>query len=320
MAKPVILLLNIILSLLFFRLYAEKVPSSGFFAEGGVLCWQAEEGGLAYAIQSTSSHKIAGQERVFDFAWDFGFNLGLGYRIPHDCLQALLLFTSFQTHADSKTQAEELGVLFPVWSLPTDPNPAFVDEALAHWRLHFGVIDLLLSRPFYPLASFALTPQIGVRWASIRQKFDLEYRLEKGVAVHMKNKYQGLGPYLGLKCQYFLGKGWSLLASTAASLLYGEFYIHQRQVAISNEERAIGLHSIYRSSSAALEAVAGISWEHLIDCGRKKIVLDLAWDQRLFFSQNQLLYFADQSQLGIALSNQGDLAIAGAHFDIRLDF
>jgi Legionella pneumophila major outer membrane protein precursor len=303
----------------FFHSYVEALPRSGFFTQGAALYLQAEETGLGYAVKSCASDRSLRSSRVKNpkFDWDVGFNIGLGYRVPHDCWQLLAQFTSLQTHSDATQSTEENCVFFPSW-LSSD-LPFLATGVKAHWRLHFGLIDLLLSKPYSAGRTLTLTPQIGIRWGSARQKFNLIYRSEE-IVVRMKNKYAGLGPYMGLLGEYALVKDFSLFARGAFSLLYGEFYLHQDEDVSASKEKLLGLHAIFRSCAALLEGGAGIRWQHLFTGALKRLKLDLSWEQYLFFSQNQLFRSVDPTHPGIVIANQGDLSLSGVRFGIAFDF
>ena len=304
--------------LLFFHAHAVELPHRGFFGQASLLYWQAEENGLAYAIKSTSPTHVKGSAQNIPFDWDVGFNVGLGYRIPHDTWACLLQFTSLQTHSD---QEQSGSVFFPLWALPTS---FYADHVKAHWRLHLGLIDLLLSKPFTPTPTLTLTPFLGLRYGSLRQKFNIDYLggtfppLEE-ISIRMKNKFEGIGPYAALAADYALPKNFSLFAKGAFSLLYGEFYLHQDEDTLGTKQKLLGNHFIFRTTAPFLETTAGLRWHHSFTT-LKKLTLDLAWDQNLYFSQNQLLRFLDSTSQGLILSNQGDLSIAGVHFTFRLDF
>ncbi len=322
-----LIFLYLITLLLFFHAHTNELPRAGFFSQGAVLYWQAEEEGLSYAVESSKASNLSGRAKAIrpEFDWDFGFNVGVGYRVPHDRWQLLLQYTSFQTHSDAEKTAKEGGVFFPLWLAPAPAAPFFASEVKQHWRLHLGLIDFLVSRPYAATSTLTLTPQIGIRWGSARQKFHLEYRggnfpPEGDVSIRMKNKFWGLGPYAGLIGEYAMAKGFSLCAQGAVSLLYGEFYLHQDEKTLVAKEKLLGLHSIYRVGSPILEGTAGIRWQHFFSGALKRLTLDLAWDQLLLFSQNQLLRFVDNAAPGITVSNQGDLSIAGPRFTFAFDF
>jgi hypothetical protein len=319
--------LHLILSTFFFHTHAVELSKNGFFTRSSLLYWQAQEEGLCYAVESSSSEHLSSGAKALnpDFEWDFGFNVGLGYRAVHDKWQLLLQLTCFKTHNDSESDSKEGRVFFPSWSVPKLSSTLFATYVKEHWRLHLALIDLLLSKDFNATGTLTLAPQIGVRWGSVRQKFNIEYRggnFPPGgdILIRMKNKFEGLGLCAGLKGEYAIGKGFSLLAQGAFSLLYGEFYLHQDEDGLASKVKRLGLHSIYCSSSSILEGSAGFRWQRDFFSSLKRLTLDLAWDQLILFSQNQLLRFVDNSQPGISIDGNGDLAIVGVCFNASLDF
>ncbi len=309
-------------SLAFFQLDAEELRPTGVFTHAAVLYWQAEEGGLDYAIKSPSMSRLAPHAKIEhpDFDWDFGFKLGLGYRVAHDRWAIDLQFTSFQTHTDAEKKTED--VFFPVWQKPVSSIVTFAKEVKMHWRLHLGLLDLMLCKSFYATPTLILTPEWGLRTGWIRQKFNLEYRggNQEDVLLRMKNKYWGLGLKWGLKGEWQLGQGFSLFGEGAASILYGEFYIHQDEDTLATKVKILGIHNIFRRAAPILEMLAGMRWQRYFSGGLNRLQIDLSWDQLLFFSQNQLLLFLDANAQGDFVSNQGDLAIAGVELAFRFDF
>jgi hypothetical protein len=298
----------------------------GFFAEGAVFYWRASESGLSYAAKSSSEHKLAPDGKVenLKFEWDFGFKVGLGYRLPHDDWELKLQFTSFQTHTDNEKKARDGDVLFPLWQ-SVGEGPFFAEGAKVHWRLHLGIVDLMLSK-FYPVTkSLFLTPQIGIRGGSVRQKYNLEYSggsfaTTGNEIIHMKNKYFGIGPNVALFGQYAFGRNFSLFAKGAFSLLFGEFYLHQDEYTSNGKNKQLGVHDIFCSSRAVFETTAGIRWECFFQRALKRLELEIAWDEFLFFSQNQLLHFPSSAAQGVFFANQGDLFVSGITFNIHFDF
>lgn len=315
--------LHFITLIFFVHLYANESLSPGFFTQAEILYWQADGEGLSYAVEGSSVQNLSGGAvaKNLEFEWDVGFNVGLGYRLPHDRWNMLLQWTSFQTHADAQKNAKAEQIFFPLWLTPSAEHGLFATWVKAHWRLHLGLVDLLLSRSFEPTQTLTLTPQFGVRWGSARQKFNPEYRagnLPDGgeVVLSMKNKFWGMGPYVGFRCDYELTKGFTLFARGAFSLLCGEFYLHQSE----KEENLLRLHSIYRASSVVLDGSVGLRWLHFLRGRLKRFNVELAWDQWVLFSQNQLLRFVNHTGLGIVIANQGNLSIAGVHVNAGFDF
>jgi hypothetical protein len=298
---------------------------SGPFASGSVLYWRAQEGGLGYAIKSSSNSRLADAKiEVPDFDWDFGFQVNLGYRIPHDRWGVGLQFISLQTHTDAQKKAGGQEVFFPVWQNPSPANGLFATAVKMHWRLHLGLLDAELHKTYSATPTLSLTPQIAVRTGWIRQKFNLEYwggNFAPGEEAlwRMKNKYWGIGPKFGLDTQWNLAYGIQLWAQGAVSLLFGQFYLHQDKDALETKEKWLGIHDIFRGSAPIIEGSAGLRWRYLFQ-SLKQLQFELAWNQLLFFSQNQLLFFLVSGESGEFVSNQGDLSIAGVQFSMRMDF
>lgn len=311
---------------LFFPIYAEDLRRAGFFIEAAGLYWKAEEEGLGYAVESHVADNLASASiKNPDFDWDFGFKFGLGYRVAHDLWETELLFTSLQTHTDTKKIGGEEKIFFPVWTTPASMTNPFADTVIMHWRLHLGLLDALLYRTFQATAHLKLIPQVAVRTAWIRQKFNLHYlggsfAPNDNRLLRMKNKYWGIGPKVGLTGEWTWGKGWSLYGAGGASLLFGQFYLHQDEDVLETKQKLLGIHHLFHSSAPILEETLGIRWKRIFSGSLNRLSLDLAWNQLLFFSQNQLLRFLDADARGLFAANQGDLSISGVQFDMRFDF
>ncbi len=295
----------------------------GFFADASGLYWQAHENGLAYAVKSRSVENLASSKiKNPDFDWDFGFRVGIGYCFSHEEWNLLLQFTSLQTHATNDTYGE---ILFPSWQIPMDGGPFFAEHVHTHWRLHLGIVDLML-RKCYPVSkSFSLTPQVGIRAGSIRQKYYIDY-IEGSFAssgdeiVHMKNKFFGIGPNAGLQVDLSLGKGFGLFVKSLFSVLFGEFFLHQNEYSRGGEERTLGVRDLYSSAPPVMDFSAGVYWQQHFSGTLKRIGLAIAWDELFCFSQNQLLRFTSADSKGVFFSNQGDLIVSGIELAMRFDF
>lgn len=305
-------------SLFFSSLLGES--HSGFIAEAAVLYWQAREGGVATAFEVDKEHRENSTAVGIPFEWDFGFKVGLGYRIPHDHWEGGVEWTSLQTHSDLRKNSE----LLPIWSIYYQEPFSTVEEVNAHWRLHLGIIDIFVRKKF-KACSFVFVPGLGIGMASIRQKYNIAYQggetlPDEGTLIRMKNKFWGIGPYCGLSGEWGLKWGLSLYGKGVWRLLCGSFYLHQDEDLIPDWQKILGVHYIYSQSSSVLQGELGLLWSHQFSKGLKKIELRSAWDQVILFSQNQLIRFVEKKMLGNFVSNLGNLTLAGVEFSCRLDF
>lgn len=307
----------LILSTLFLQLSAD------FFTEAAALYWQAEQAGLGYAIKLSPSKRA--QVKTPSFDWDVGFKAGVGYKVPHDTWDLLLQFTSLQTHTDAKVEADEKGTLSPTWLFSADPVAPFVDQSTMHWRLHLGVLDALLRKMCDFSSSLSFRPEIGIRTAWIRQKFNVGYfggnRFpDQETEMRTKNKFWGIGPHIGARTQWKYRYGLSLFSDIAWSILYGQFYLHQDEDLVSSGEKTLGIHNVYRQSASIGQLALGLLWERSFKGALKRLQLGFVWDASLFFSQNQLIRFVDRPSSNQFISNQGDLSVMGGEFSLCFSF
>jgi hypothetical protein len=302
-------------------LSAEELLSQGPYFNAAVLYWQAEEIGLAYAIKSDLAFSSSAQVLNPSFQFSPGFNVGVGYRLPHDHWDLSLQFTHFNTHADDTHRAKNGKVFFPVWDIP-DPL-SYADQTTMHWRLHLGIVDALLSKRIPVVKTLTLQPTLGISYAWIRQKYHLFYlggsfSAEGGREIRTKNKYWGVGPAFGLKSLWECYSQVFLFAQGSGAILFGDFYLHQDED--TQESKLLGIHNSYRANSPMMEYSLGVQWEKEFDGALKRLSLMLAWDQMVLFSQNQLMLFVDEESPGAFIQNRGDLTLMGIEFSMRFDF
>lgn len=240
-----------------------------------------------------------------DMKWGYGFRVSFGYTLPRDNwgLQLIWLSVPVQNHTDVS------GHLLPTWTSAEGDSSSFVDSAKSRWRLHLGLVDLDLSKPWRISPSFILYPHGGIRFASIRQKFYITYSggsLFPGDSSNFasKNKYWGLGPEGGLTLEYLLNKHWSMRAGTAFSLVFGGFYIHETEREEKSRIEHLKLLSEYPMSAALLDMTLGLRYSS------NHWSFHLDWEEHLFPGQNQLNFPVNTSPKKFA-SNLGAVSIAG---------
>src|SRR5262249_2910915 len=158
-----------------------------------------------------------------------GFEIGIGYRIPHDLWSFSLELKHIHTNAHGHQTAGNGNVLFPLWKLPDAQDPSFAQEAKAHWRLHLGLFDLIMKKDWRLSKTCIIAPVLGLRSALIRQKYNLFYLggsllPDREEQFSMKNKFWGIGPSIGIRSSWEFAHGWSVFGDILASILYGKFY------------------------------------------------------------------------------------------------
>lgn len=181
-----------------------------------------------------------------------------------------------------------------------------------------ALIDALLGKEVQSSSHFRFFPQCGIRYAIVRQKFNLNYLGGMFTAlgeelVRMKNKFWGIGPYGSLGIKWFFAPQFSLFASGGISAPYGQFYLHE------NEERSVaifGLRDTFSRIAVIADTSIALCWQKAWE--RKKLSLHAGWDYMLLFQQNRLVRFFETSPL--ENPGSGNLGLKGWEWGMQLDF
>jgi len=297
--------------------------TSRFYTQAGFLYWKTNVNGLAYAVEASPSSIVLGRGSVHTpaFGWGPGFNVGLGYRIPHDAWKIDLQFTSYRTHCTTLLHSEEDRVLLPVWTSPSSGGSGTFMRMSQHYRLHLGFVDLLLSKQLPLTPRITVSPSIGISYFSVRQKYHLNYSdPDDPIAWSMKNKFWGLGPSMGCSGEISLFKGFSLFGNVAVKLPYGQFYTHQGERLEKRGGKQLRLFDRFSSVAPVAAGTLGFRFQTPVSNRGKQWNIEIGYDQMLLFAQNQLPHFVQSSSPGLIVANSGDLSIRGAHLTVGFAF
>lgn len=336
-------------------------PCGNLFVVTDLLIWRSSEDGLGYGkkVVVAPSALLGGapvlkqeKEKNPQYTWNAGFRIGVGYNSACDGWDVATNWTHFHNRADSSSKSDFVinadGLIhpfYPAW-LVVDKK-GFIDEVKTNWKFRLDLVDLELGREFYISRSLTLRPFIGLRAARIDQKYHLRGQANEGeptlgviqsanftTKTLMNCEYRGIGLRTGLDSEWSFGCGWSLYGQAAVSLLYGRFNVverfdfEQRNEAHSSNSPSFNDDSKDRfwASRAITDMALGIRWKKYFDCDCLALTVQLAWEQHLFFAQNQ---FQD---VNAGLSNtilpyrtagqihRGDLSVQGITLSCKLDF
>lgn len=253
------------------------------------------EDGVSYAIEDSTIKNS-------DMKWGWGFRFGLAEDFSHDDWQVSLLWTCIPTQHDTETS----GHLTPIWSNAPQTSTSFVELAKVHWRLHLGIVDLDLEKKWMVSPYLQLQPHVGVRFASLREKFFVRYKggsLFPGEEdnMHAKNKFWGVGPEIGINAQWNIWRKWYLVGKSSGALTWGAFYIHQAEQEAKSHPTHFRYHNVFSQAAFLLDFALGFAWQG------DSLGCHLLWEEHFFPGQNHLTPFSGNVFVG----SLGSLSMMG---------
>jgi len=317
------------------------------FVTADFLYWTAQENGLDYLFKTSLvafgslTSPVHGDVDSPHFEWDPGFRIGLGWNMGHDAWDLYFDWTRFHTNAKEKSHADNKVLYANFADTLAAINP--FEKASAHTHVNVDWLDLELGKAFYATRYLTLRPHVGLRNAWVDQDFRFRYKnqitplgLSAGVKdkVRVKNDFWGLGIRTGLDTQWELGAGFSILGDFALALLYGDFDLHRRFkgpaiVTAGGGTFIVPLESHQDKDLNLARFIAdfdlGVQWDYMFAHDRFHVSLSAAWEQHMFFGQNQIFNFYDtpsssSTAHGKLVSSNGDLTLQGLTISARFDF
>jgi hypothetical protein len=299
--------------------------SHGFWLDGELLYWQSNMGSLDYGITSGSTTAIThGHVKNPHFSWDWGFRLGLGYKLPHDKWDLFAGWTYVHGHAGGHAGSSD-GVVFPAWASPFGftGSSFYANSAKAHWSMRLNMADIELGRNCFVSKWLSIRPFIGVRGLVIDQDYTVRYAggtvaPDATEKVLLDTDFWGAGIRMGFDSLWGLGKGLGIYGNGSASLLSGNFDVHEKGK--MEGMRLFDIKNDVDNLVAAADLALGLQWDYLFSEDRFHFGVKFGWEFNLFFDQNQLFNFISSKNPGALNFKDDDLTFQGLTLGFRFDF
>lgn len=306
------------------------VNDDHFAVTADMLFWTARQEDLSFAIKNKGSTTSINHAKIeeLDFNWNFGFRLGLDYKLPeHDQWDLFTRYTYFHGTASESVQAPqapETGAIFPIWSFP-QATSVFADHAEANWFCNLNMADFELGRNCFTSTWLSIRPFLSVRAVVLQQRFHVTYKGGTQAPgdrdkVKMINNTWGVGLRMGFNSLWGLGKGFSIYADGAGSLLSGRYTIHQSEHLVVADVTLFRLRDAQSNVFPIAEVALGLQWDHIFPNNRWHMGVKVGWEMNYFFNQNRIIRFLSSSNPGAIFRNDGDLSFNGVTFGLRFDF
>lgn len=293
------------------------------------------------------------------FKWHPGFKVGVGFTTACPSkVEVGAFWTSFNARAHVQMAVDQFDGTFhyikPNWlnALLGD----IADEASAHWKLDFNVIDLAVRREIECCNWITFRPEVSIRGAIFEQRYDAFYHsfynfsvdnanvlLDRDTFFNAKHTYHGVGVRAGSDFKCPVAWGLSIVGNGYASLLYGRFEIDQFYDGAVGQSAGEGVPALlpetkllknrFNAVRPALETEFGLTWEHSFCQDRFKVILGAYYQLAFWFRQNELINVSSiQSVVPIGDGNfflenpinlvdvQGNLNYQGGRFQLSIAF
>ncbi len=325
------------------------------FITAAALYWKPNADSLEYAIDNTGDSPVfadSGEMKRSHGKWSWGFEVGLGYNMPHDGWDLYLNWTHFNGrshhHHDDDDCCETTcsDIQFPVqynWQTPDTPNCLYACDSEDHWKMRLNMVDLELGRDFFVSKYLSMRPFMGLRWLQLKHHHSVDYTgmfsstsqvglsptpiTNSSVAeneVRNRARFWGIGPRAGMNTLWGFGHGWGLYGNAAISLLYGKMKVHFKQdiepTATSGEINNGRVHDHYHVTRAVTDLAIGLQWDHQFKDDAYHLGFSFGWEHHMFFGMNKFIRFHDRSEQGSLSTTHGDVATQGWTLAGRFDF
>lgn len=275
------------------------MDKSGISFGADFLYWNAVNNGFGYAYGAQDIVRL-------DPHWAPGFRVGLGWTTPSDFWEADLIYTWMSNHAEETKHSD--GGFFMLF----DPDNTLYDTVSADFRLHYNMGDVEFGRSVYLTKRVAFRPLFGVRGGVIDQKFHAHFTDVGNVTFRAHNYFWGVGPRVGAKTEWQMGRGFSLHGQLAGALLYGSTDTAAQAVSSANDHLTQSIPNV--------EMRCGLAWQSCSFCERFFLKISGAWESSYWWNQFQLPIFTDIIPPAMPSNESAALNMSGATVSFELDY
>lgn len=302
--------------------------SHDLWLDGEMLFWKSNVGSLDYGVQSESSTTIShGNVKHPHFNWDWGFRLGLGYKLPHDQWDLFVNYTYVLGRAHGH-EGDSDDVIFPSWASGfsfSGQGSFFANQAKARWHMTLNMGDIELGRNCFVGKWLTIRPFMGVRGLVIDQDYHVQY---KGGTVapgdedhiHLDTDFWGVGIRFGFNSLWGLGMGFGIYGNGSAALLSGHFDVDEHEKLEKADRRLLSVDRDVNNVVVTADLALGLQWDYMFSRDHYHFGIKFGWEFNMFFDQNQLFNFLSTTNPGAIQFQDDDLSFQGLTLGLRFDF
>lgn len=271
------------------------------------------------------------------FDYKPGFKIGAGWKSNYDNWSFFAEYTQLHqttdySHSLSPDYYWNLSSWFDLldlaqMSLGSKATEYFPEKLTSSWTMHFDLMDIGVTRPFYQGRAIVVSPYAGLRALWITQKMALAANPNTDSSATSSNRSHcwSLGPNAGVKTYWISGGGFRVEGMGSASLLYTSYtklntkqFLSASATVSSIPVEINASANDYNTIRPSIEIGLGIGWGRYFNKNNCYFDFSTRYDFLQFWNQNMIRYWTS------ALYGQpepiGDLQFHGLTATARFDF
>lgn len=310
------------------------------------LYWHTKVGGTEFAATEENGSQVAqvilpqanGVLKGNDFNWDWGVRVGIGANFAHDCWDANINYTWYETN-----QTTSVIKRFPAAVRTTRlAENIFAQSAKSSYNVNYNNVNLELGRHYFQSKTVSVQPHIGLKAAWLDLMQHIFYTITfptlnspfEGTQLKINDKsfLFGIGPRAGINAEWYVGDGFSIAGRLAGALLYGySRALHHQKADENSNNFGDNLSRMIRSKThlyvPTAQAFLGLIWERFLFERTKHLTLGAGYEVEYYWRANQMTYIHDTANPNNLTSRRDhidsmseDVMFYGLTLKARFDF
>jgi hypothetical protein len=288
--------------------------------------WHASQESMDVAYVDPTAVLAFTHERAVafqKFEYNSGFKVGIGLDTNFDGWAGSVEYTRLHQRTHSKHEAPFVTATGqqiynnPDWFANMFTTNNAVSEVTSKWKLHFDMLDGVLSRPFYQGRRLTVSPYGGLRALWIEQDLDIHFLgTHKVVGSKSENESESwaIGPKFGACSHWLLGAGIRLQGNAAVSVLYTRYdkISHKESGFITDGSQVTdigGAIEHFNVLRPIIDMGLGLGWGSYFADEKCYVDLSASYEFLYLFHQNVMRELV--STLQNRVDHVGDLQIHG---------
>jgi hypothetical protein len=287
----------------------------GFYGTAEYLLLRPRRGAFDFALVDPNKDLIPGGNlESLNYEQRSGVRAGVGYRFSDSAWAAGFTYTFLRSGADRTLNSTPTGVIYPTLTRPGLIDNAGFAQATA--SLEYNVFDLEVGRQIHADERLNMRLYAGLRFATIRQDFDVLYDLRDAnlARVRTKSNFDGFGPLLGGEGSLKTFGGFHIFGRAQASLLTGN--ITNPYAETQNDGGTLFATVDYRTRRVipVMGAGVGVGWEN------RGVALRVGYEMTNWFNLIDQIRFTNDLAEGKLVTRPGDLSLEGLFVQLAIQY